>query len=190
MRLSRYSYADTKQISYTQKKTMGKLYVSPSFLLLWSFLFFFDSDGWLPFVIVVIVIHEMGHYIALRLCGKQMVMLRFSMFGLEMQLSDEPPISWIKDLLITLAGPAAGLLAGLIAWILHIPQLVAVSVSLTAINLLPTPSRDGGRALILVTTRMFGKRVGYITGQVGLWLCRAGIAAAVCGWLWWRWVGC
>lgn len=70
-------------------------------LLLW-FLF---ANGWqlLAAVLLAAAVHEGGHYLVLRLLGAEVIAVRISVFGAEMQVRGR--LSYGGDLAATLAGP-------------------------------------------------------------------------------------
>lgn len=135
-----------------------------------------------PLLFAAILIHELGHALAIRKLGYgNSQILLWGMGGLCMNRAHYSD----KDgLLITLAGPAAGLAVGLPAlaalWWLPIPGAllasmlsftVYVTVGWSLLNLLPIFPLDGGRAL------MYGLRLGLkmdkdrsarVAGLVGL----------------------
>ena len=47
-------------------------------LLLWALLYYLDSDGMVMLVLSACTLHELGHYIAIRLLGGQVARLRIT----------------------------------------------------------------------------------------------------------------
>ena len=56
-------------------------------------------------VLLAAVCHEMGHYIALRLCGGRLEGLSVSAFGAQMRIRDRNRLSYGREALCVLAGP-------------------------------------------------------------------------------------
>ena len=66
----------------------------------------------LPLVLLSAACHEMGHLAALRLAGARVTQFRLNAFGAEIQ-ADTRYLSYPREILCTLAGPAVNLLLAL-----------------------------------------------------------------------------
>lgn len=95
--------------------------------------------------------HELGHLLAVRLCGGHLRTLRLEAAGLRMDAT--PPATRTQALLYTAAGPAAGLL-----WSAAVYPFggwgirsAAASLVLTGFNLLPARPLDGGEMLFILS---------------------------------------
>jgi membrane-associated protease RseP (regulator of RpoE activity) len=112
----------------------------------------------------VILLHEAGHFIAMKGFGYKDVRLFFVPF-IGAFVSGEPKIVSQRQRIVTLlAGPLPGMLAGLLFFILflqnHQPvyyQLSFVLVMLNAFNLLPVTPLDGGQLLENLFFRSSGR---------------------------------
>lgn len=118
-------------------------------LLLWALLYYLDSDGMVMLVLSACTLHELGHYIAIRLLRGQVARLRVTCVGAEMVLSARCPLGPARELAAALAGPAVNLLLALGCaglgerwWC-----FAGVNLALALFNLLPVGPLDGGRAL-------------------------------------------
>jgi len=142
------------------------IYVHFSFLILAAvFIFREFGDGisqhlakltWLPVLFVSIVVHELGHAIAIRKFGYgQSKLLLWGMGGLCINRRRYKPLDGLK---VSLAGPAFGMLLGLPFIPLmffdlgHIVNsavwgMIFVNIGWSIANLLPIFPLDGGRAL-------------------------------------------
>ena len=97
---------------------------------------------WLLAVLLAGAVHELGHYVALRLCGVNVSNLRIGIGGARMTVGDMG--RW-QELLCALAGPMAGLSLILLArWL---PRTAVCACIHSAYNLLPVYPLDGGRAV-------------------------------------------
>lgn len=124
-------------------------------------------------LLVVLLCHEMGHFVAMRHAGYQDLKVFFVPF-LGAAVSgrhDQPTVG--QELRVLFAGPMPGLVLGLAAWSwvpVEIPfggwwrDLAVMAVALNAFNLLPIHPLDGGKIFeILLLSRwpwlMFAGRV-------------------------------
>lgn len=118
-------------------------------------------------VLLAAALHESGHLAALCLFHVPVEGLRFGALGAVIHARGARRLSYGRELLVTLAGPAANLLLA--------PPLAALSarlgwewgfllaganVLLGVYNLLPIPPLDGGRALYLAVAYCFGPAAG------------------------------
>ena len=117
-----------------------------------------DSDGgfWIVYALMVLLfplrmlagivlaasVHELGHILALILCGGQLQRICLRAGGAKIEATPLPPG---RALMCTLAGPAAGALT-ILAWNTF-PELAVAGLVQTGFNLLPIYPLDGGRAL-------------------------------------------
>ena len=115
-------------------------------------LFFLDSDGWLTALLPGVVFHELGHLLAIHLCGGQVYLLRLEAAGL--YLDAKPFTSQFQALICTAAGPAAGLLWAALpltkgsSWGV---KSAAAAIVINGFNLLPALPLDGGEILLILT---------------------------------------
>lgn len=132
----------------------------------------------LPLVMLSALCHELGHLAALRLAGVEVERLRLTAFGAEIQ-ADTRYLSYPRELLCTLAGPAVNLaLALLLARVAGDYILAGANLLLGVFNLLPVPSLDGGRALhLLVSWLVDPVAADLVCRRVGV--CCAALLSAV-----------
>lgn len=164
------------------------LRISGGFLLLAAW--FAAVNGWkmLGIVLSAVVIHEGGHWLALRMLGAAPRRLQAGVLGLVMEL-DSRRLSYGGELAAVLAGPCANILCACLLTAVHPTWDTAVGaqVVLGGFNLLPVRPLDGGRALYLLGSWLFGPDRGeWIVRMIG------GLTAFLCGagllWLM-RWTG-
>ncbi len=125
-----------------------KLEITPGFLLLMGVLFWLDEDvGLLPWGLLACLIHELGHVAAARACGGRVERLSLTAVGAELSFDYLRPLSYGRDSLVALAGPAVNLIFGVCALGMKWYLPAALSLGVGAFNLLPVRPLDGGRAL-------------------------------------------
>lgn len=122
---------------------------------------------------VLILIHEMGHYIDIRRRGLPADMPIF-LPGIGAYVRWQAMgVSMATRAAVSLAGPLAGLLAavacGAIWWQTHDPYwltLARVGAALNLLNLTPVWGLDGGHAALALDK---GERIGLLVATLGLW---------------------
>lgn len=118
-------------------------------------------------VLFAAALHECGHLLALRAFHVPVEGLRLTALGASLYANGLSRLSYGRELLVTLAGPAANLLCGfllaLAAQRLASAEgfvLAGAQLLLGAFNLLPIPPLDGSRALYLAVAFFLGPHRG------------------------------
>lgn len=175
--------------------TRGGKNVSPAFLLLAALVVFFDSTGTASSALPAIIIHEMGHAAALRLCGCGIRRLKIGLTGLTMDYSGV--LTKKGEIFSALAGPCAGVVFAGLAHFLGVTtdnsfllSTADISLLLSIFNLLPALPLDGGRALACAAGARTAAAATFMVGAVmllaGLVFVARGYGAAMLlcgGWL-------
>ena len=105
-------------------------------------------------VILAALCHEWGHYCVLRACGAKVEEIRISVYGAQIRLATHPILSYGREMLAALAGPAVNILLALLLtqWGVRSElfyMLSGVQLVLGGFNLLSIRPLDGGNALWL-----------------------------------------
>ena len=125
---------------------------SKPFLFSVALLFLLDHRGFYALVFAGILIHEVGHLLAILLLGCRLERLELRLSGFNLDYA-EGKIGYGRDVIVALAGPAANLLAaGLLVLCNSVRTTealylaIGVQVLLAGFNLLPALPMDGGIA--------------------------------------------
>lgn len=177
-----YKYYPPKpQPSQTQNDWMKSLISMGLFVLMFSFLLGFNFQMVL-IVLIVLLIHEVGHMTAMKLTGHQEQSMLF--LPLVTNFSNEGSDSSIKRAITLLSGPIPGLIIG--SGIAYYASSIEhdslrnagfIFCLLNLFNLLPYDPLDGGKLL----DTLFGKDaeiVKIVFLAIGILLFLAGIAVA------------
>ena len=110
------------------------------FLLMIGLLLLLLPLRWLFAAAIAALLHELGHYVAVRSFGVQIHQIRLSASGAVMEADTLPPVA---ELICLLSGPMAGLLPML--FFRFVPIIAICGFVQSAYNLLPLYPLDGGR---------------------------------------------
>ncbi len=144
---------------------------------------FLSSGGSrLALVFIPVVVHELGHYIAIRLSGDKLSAFLFHMGGINMQMSNRGSYPATTALAISLAGPLFNLVFAALMQLCGMTPLVMPSLALGVCNLLPALPLDGGNACYTLLSGRIGRKAAKkvikpITVCIGVLLMIAGIFA-------------
>lgn len=144
---------------------LGRLEISGGALAALALLYYLDTDGITLWVLLACLLHEGGHWWAIRALGGKVVRMRLSCAGAEMWLSSAHPLSSRRMVGAALAGPAVNLTAALFS--IRLARRVAglylfagINLGLALFNLLPAAPLDGGRALNALLAQWGGEELG------------------------------
>lgn len=128
-----------KQFSKGDKKGIS---VSTGFILLSAAALLIVPLNWLCAWLLALVIHELCHYVCIRICGGNVSSLRLGLRGIVMETE---PLSLGREAVCAYAGPIGALSVLLIAK--YLPRTAICTIVLSGYNLLPIFPLDGGRGL-------------------------------------------
>ena len=120
----------------------GNIHADYGFFFLTAMLLLTLPLRWVLACFLAAAIHELGHILAVVLCGGRITGLVLSFRGARM---DATPLSAGVELCCVLAGPAASLLLVLLAR--QFPRLAFCGLAQGIYNLLPLDPLDGARAV-------------------------------------------
>lgn len=149
----------------------GGVQVSGGFWILT--IWFAAVNGWRLTAVLLgmAIVHEAGHWLVLKAAGGRAAGLRIGILGAVMEV-DSSGLSYGKELLVVLAGPAANLLTAAVCAAAGAETAAGAGMILGCFNLLPIRPLDGGRALELGISWALGPAAGETAAR---W---AGTAAA------------
>jgi len=135
-------------------------------------------NGWrlLGIVLNAVVVHELGHFLVLMGFGAKITGVRLSVFGAVLD-ANCAELSYGRELLSALAGPAANFLYAAVLTILGGEMAAGANLVLCAFNLLPVRPLDGGRAVYLAASWLAGPAAGETVSRC-TGVLTAGTAAA------------
>jgi stage IV sporulation protein FB len=132
---------------------IGKLTVRAGFVLLVTVLVYLDQGGLLWVVFAAALLHELGHYIPLRLLGGRVSNVELTGGGVGMEAAQ--PMSYKREVVTVLGGPIASLAFALLfslrdGIIEGQAAIAGMCFSHAIFNMLPMRGLDGGRVLELI----------------------------------------
>ena len=160
---------------------LGRVEVTGSFLLLFTWLNYIDTQGLVPLTLFACFLHECGHCIAILTVQNQIRLVRLSCIGAQIYL--ERPLSYQQEFFTALCGPIVNLLlAGCAYFIAGQELFVGINLSLAVFNLLPIGQLDGSRILHSLLSLFFSgvvadnflRVIGYILCVV-IWFSGIGL---------------
>ena len=126
---------------------MRKIRFHWSCFLLLAAVFILHKDGLLLFMLFAVLLHEAGHCVVLFLLGGKIEQITISVFGIKLQVKNNPILSYGKEFLAIAAGPFVNIAAAFFFAYNHQFTEAGVMLSFGVFNLLPVKSLDGGRLL-------------------------------------------
>lgn len=124
------------------KSDSPRIVLSASFLYILAGAILLVPIYWIAAWLLALTIHELCHYVALKLCGANVSHIRLGGNGIVMETQQ---LSYGKEAICAYAGPLGALLILLFAR--YVPRTSICTIVLSAYNLLPIFPLDGGRGL-------------------------------------------
>jgi len=147
-----------EQDSNTILKSIGSLV-----LFIGAFYLFFDRDiQFILLLVLVLFVHELGHFVAMKIFNYTDVKMFFIPLLGAMVTGNKRQISQRQRAIVLLAGPVPGIIIGVILFVLgtetnnsDLIMAANIFVFLNILNLLPVTPLDGGN---LAATLFFNKK--------------------------------
>ena len=139
-----------------------------------------------------ILVHELGHLIALSLCAVRVRGVRLTALGIDIRHERGSVISYGRELAICACGPAANALMALLlhVWLyptMRVMFLVAANLAIGLFNLLPIGDLDGGQICRLLTERFLAPDVARAISRFCSFFVLTGLFAGALFLLFARW---
>jgi len=166
-----------------QKSQKKPNWVSNMMLLIFSLVIFFNlgglSWGWeaVILILVVLVVHEMGHYAGMKLFKYRNVKMFFiPLLGAAVAGEKRNVASW-KEAVVILLGPLPGIIISIVLSIMYMlnkndiyHKLASMFFFINIFNLLPFMPLDGGRFFktVLFSRNRYVEAAFIIVGGIGL----------------------
>lgn len=139
-------------VEHQPKSNLSLTIFSMVMFILAFVLIFEDSLDFILYLVVVLLIHELGHFLMMKMFGYENVRMLFvPLMGAFVQ-GKKNKFSQKQSFIVTLMGPIPGIVIGsFLMWyanVLHLDWLVELSLlflMLNLINLLPLDPLDGGQ---------------------------------------------
>ena len=117
--------------------------------------------AFLWYMLLPVLIHELGHLIALLACGGGVQRVTFTAFSLDIRTKGTEGFGYGRELLVAAAGVAANLLAAAALYRFAFQSmrtmfLIAANMAVALFNLLPVGNLDGGGLLRLLAEHAGG----------------------------------
>ena len=131
-----------------------KVSVSTDFLFFLAIAVLFIPANWLGAWILALTVHELFHYIALKICGGTIIGVRIDRRGVIMEAQ---PMSLGKEAFCAYAGPVGALI--ILPFARYVPRTAICTLVFSAYNLLPIFPLDGGRGLCCLLMKFLSNQL-------------------------------
>ena len=125
-----------------------KFRIHPLFLVLLVGIVLYGNIALYSVIIISLILHELGHFIAAKSVGAQIDSCQIMPYGGEMTLKNEMLLSYRQLIIVAMGGPIAtmiGIGASFLLPALLKQSFLEVQLYLLVINLIPIWPLDGGR---------------------------------------------
>ncbi len=133
--------------------TVGKVRIRAGFVLLIAVLVYLDEGYFFLMVSGAALLHELGHYIPLKLFGGKILRVDLSGGGMSIEHDARVSLGYGKELVSVLMGPVVSIGFALLFSVqdgMIMERAAGACLAHGVFNLLPMRGLDGGRALEIV----------------------------------------
>lgn len=168
--------------------------IRPSFFAFWALFCILDREGCLRYFVAAAALHELGHGMAVWLCGGRLRAVELAGPGVCMETVHSR--GYWGDFWIAAGGPMAGVIGALVGARMGWTMFGGANVLLTAFNCLPILPLDGGcmvvSLLCMSPLNLYGADVMRVVSRIGalavslfglvvLWETKSNVALLVIG---------
>ena len=144
-----------------RKLTKLTVAIEPAFCVLLALSLLVFPVEWICAWFAATLVHELGHYLSLRMLRVNISALQINSRGVLMR-SD--PLTDIQHAVCSLSGPVAGLM--LLPLAKYWPALAICGFIQSVFNLIPIYPLDGGAVIHFLLANCFGESVAWIISKV------------------------
>ena len=161
-----FRFSARKSLPQVLKRSNIFIKVDPLVCIYFALFLVLLPVKWIISWYIATAVHELFHYIALRIWDIPVRSISIRCFGI---VIDADITGGWQEFICTLAGPFASFL--LVLLMRSAPVLGFCALVQLCYNLLPMYPLDGGRALRCVLVRIFSQRTGYRVSMIIGWIC-------------------
>lgn len=175
----------------TNHNHFPEIQLHPLFMLFASVAILTGAFVELMIILVIVVIHECGHYVAARYFSWRINRMYIWIFGAVMETEEHGVRSIREEAIVVLAGPLQHIWIYGVAWVLQSFELLPLSVIegiffyntvILVFNMLPIWPLDGGKILYVLLTYVYPYKKGYKTTLIASSISCIIVSVCICVW--------
>ena len=132
-----------------------RIVFEPGFFIMLSIALLIIPVRWIISWFIAVFVHELSHFVALRLCNVSVFQISIDMFGTDIQTD---AMSTGQEIVSAIAGPLGSLL--LLLFLRVFPYISLCALAQLLFNLIPIYPMDGGRVVTGICVGLLGRRRG------------------------------